>query len=230
MNGTPEPNRLAARPSRRFSLIISLSVIVAIIAWALTPFAIAHWFGWPDGPGTFGDSFGAVTALFTALAFAGLLYTAALQREELATTTRAFLADHERRRLESTLSALTSVRPSLKTFSVFLDSITGPRQNIKSEHVNRLRDEASLRSTLHGGLEEIESLALALNIQLYDDGLAYRLTGPFLTNLWARCELYINDFRQEWPTVCVEFEQLVERYRDRAKHQYEGSLRHAPVQ
>ena len=33
--------------------------------------------------GTFGDMFGAVNALFSGLAFAGLIYTAMMQREEL---------------------------------------------------------------------------------------------------------------------------------------------------
>jgi hypothetical protein len=38
----------------------------------------------PSGPGTFGDSFGAINALFSGLAFAGIIYTIMLQKKELA--------------------------------------------------------------------------------------------------------------------------------------------------
>lgn len=38
---------------------------------------------WPENPGTFGDMFGSINALFSGLAFAGIIYTILLQREEL---------------------------------------------------------------------------------------------------------------------------------------------------
>jgi hypothetical protein len=40
----------------------------------------------PEGSGTFGDMFGAVNALFSGLAFVGLIYTILLQREDLKLT------------------------------------------------------------------------------------------------------------------------------------------------
>ncbi|MGF6354051.1 hypothetical protein ABIE27_001961 [Paenibacillus sp. 4624] len=51
--------------------------------WALSGFFISLWFGKPDGGGTFGDMFGAINALFSGFAFAGLIYTIAVQRQEL---------------------------------------------------------------------------------------------------------------------------------------------------
>jgi hypothetical protein len=166
------------------------------------------------------DLFGSVNALFTGLAFVGLLYTIMQQQEQLNTMQRDILADHERRRLDATMQAIDTLHPRLKAFSHFLDGLTGHRQNIKAEHIDRLREDAALRSSIQEHLEQLETLALAINIGVYDDKVVFRLTGPFLPNLWARCEPYIRDFRHEWPTVCVEFEDLCKRYNDLAKSQY----------
>lgn len=61
-------------------LIISGICIVATIAYAL--WAQSH-FTKPEDAGTFGDSFGALTSLFTSLAFAGLIFTLFVQKREL---------------------------------------------------------------------------------------------------------------------------------------------------
>jgi len=65
------------KPSTKI-LYILWAVIVAI--WSLSGIALYHQ---PDR-GTFGDMFGAVNALFSGLAFATLIYTTWLQRDELA--------------------------------------------------------------------------------------------------------------------------------------------------
>lgn len=61
---------------------IALSVIGVITAWALT-FLLYFIINDSDERGQFGDMFGAVNALFSGLAFAGLIITLILQREEL---------------------------------------------------------------------------------------------------------------------------------------------------
>lgn len=58
---------------------------IAAFAAVLVAWAGLGWFASTQSdPGRFGDMFGAVNALFTGLAFAGLIYTIFLQREELA--------------------------------------------------------------------------------------------------------------------------------------------------
>lgn len=58
------------------ALIVAVQVGVALAVYGALP-------DWPTR-GQFGDVFGAVNALFSGLAFAGLIYTVFLQREELA--------------------------------------------------------------------------------------------------------------------------------------------------
>ena len=61
-------------------LIVLIMAVIVIYAssWALVDYFIDH-----NERGTFGDKFGAVNALFSGLAFAGLIFTIVLQRKEL---------------------------------------------------------------------------------------------------------------------------------------------------
>lgn len=63
----------------RLSRILFCAVVIVILLWAST-FWVVHWF---DKPDQIGDSFGIANALFSALAFAFLIYTSLLQTEEL---------------------------------------------------------------------------------------------------------------------------------------------------
>ncbi len=64
------------------SILIKLILLVVII-WGVSAILIMFFLSeWSDR-GTFGDLFGAVNALFSALAFAVLIYTIILQREEI---------------------------------------------------------------------------------------------------------------------------------------------------
>ncbi|GAA4899866.1 hypothetical protein GCM10023311_26570 [Flaviramulus aquimarinus] len=58
-------------------------IFLVVLIWALSAVLIMVFLSnWSDR-GTFGDLFGAVNALFSALAFAVLIYTIVLQRDEI---------------------------------------------------------------------------------------------------------------------------------------------------
>ena len=61
---------------------ILMAVILIVITGAYGRY-VYNSFGSFDKAGTFGDSFGALTSLFTALAFAGLIFTLFVQKREL---------------------------------------------------------------------------------------------------------------------------------------------------
>jgi len=63
---------------------VTLLLSFILVAWIATPFLVPMYIGiGPDGPGTFGDMFGATNALFSGFAFAGLIVAILLQKEEL---------------------------------------------------------------------------------------------------------------------------------------------------
>lgn len=61
---------------------ILLLLFVFLLFFASLGFVCTHWIDWQTR-GTFGDSFGALNALFSGLAFAGLIVTLIMQKEEL---------------------------------------------------------------------------------------------------------------------------------------------------
>lgn len=58
--------------------------VVILLLWAVTPIVVTHLLGKPVGSaGEFGDLFGSINGLFSGLAFAGIVFTILLQRQEL---------------------------------------------------------------------------------------------------------------------------------------------------
>ena len=62
---------------------IIIAIVGVIAMWGLSWWSINKFIDEPTNQGTFGDMFGAVNALFSGLAFAGLIATLLYQREEL---------------------------------------------------------------------------------------------------------------------------------------------------
>jgi hypothetical protein len=58
-------------------------IFLVVLIWALSAWLIMFFVSEWSERGTFGDLFGAVNALFSGLAFAVLIYTIILQREEI---------------------------------------------------------------------------------------------------------------------------------------------------
>ena len=65
--------------TRKVFILITLLVIIVTVSYGV----IVWCFILPGDRGVFGDMFGALTALFSGLAFAGIIFTILLQKEEL---------------------------------------------------------------------------------------------------------------------------------------------------
>lgn len=78
---------------------IAIIAIAIFLIWAGSAAAIYRWVG-DDDRGTFGDMFGAVNALFSGFAFAGLIYTIAVQRQELSLQREAIEMQTEELKLQ----------------------------------------------------------------------------------------------------------------------------------
>lgn len=66
-----------------FLTIVAYAALILYFTWPISEFSIAK-------SGTFGDSFGVVTSLFSGLAFAGIILTILLQRQELTESREIF--------------------------------------------------------------------------------------------------------------------------------------------
>ena len=76
---------------------IAPAVLAGVIVglWLLTPFLVQVFFDKLDERGQFGDLFGSVNALFSGLAFAGLIFAILLQRQELALQRQELILQRE---------------------------------------------------------------------------------------------------------------------------------------
>lgn len=84
---------------------IVLAGVSVVALWGLSWLMISLW-DVPDQAGTFGDMFGAINALFSGLAFAGLIITILLQREDISIQRKLL----EEQKEEITLGRLESER------------------------------------------------------------------------------------------------------------------------
>lgn len=64
-------------------LVMAAMFLLVVVLWFSSWLIITHFIKDPTNQGTFGDTFGAVNALFSGLAFAGLIATLLYQKEEL---------------------------------------------------------------------------------------------------------------------------------------------------
>jgi len=78
-----ETHKMEAPRKSRFWILVGLCVFAGLL-WAANWYFVVDHFHDDTKQGQFGDMFGAVNALFTALAFAGLIYTVLLQSDQLA--------------------------------------------------------------------------------------------------------------------------------------------------
>lgn len=93
-------------------IIIVLALFLANLCLIFLPFS-------KEAKGTFGDQFGAVNALFSGLAFAGLIYTIILQRHDLKLQRRDL--HYQRRELELNRKELMLNRKELELTRIELE-------------------------------------------------------------------------------------------------------------
>lgn len=101
---TDDNGRAPESHVKKVILIGFLSVVTVVIAYA----GVLVWLTWPVSElsigtsGTFGDSFGALNAMFTGLGFMGLLVTILLQREDLKITRKGLSETRQEIKTQST--------------------------------------------------------------------------------------------------------------------------------
>ena len=68
---------------KTYKILIPLIVILVLLMWIGSAVFAFYWYGKPDNPGIWGDTFGAINALFSGLALAGVAYAIVLQQKEI---------------------------------------------------------------------------------------------------------------------------------------------------
>jgi hypothetical protein len=170
--------------ARPYALVAGISVVcIVAIQVAIAYFAYKFLPDWPTR-GQFGDVFGAANSLFSGLAFAGLIYTVLLQREELALQRKEL--ELTRQELKRSAQAQEQAEVALRAQadaaarSARLSTATSLLAHYRSE----LRDFRGIalpaqdpRRVRMGELAQREQALLAVMDRMYDELTAARREG-----------------------------------------------------
>ena len=120
--------------SKKVSWFPRLILLGIIILWLANMIFAIYYFPKPEHIGQFGDTFGAINALFAGLAFAGVIWAIVLQREELGL---------QRKELELTRAELKGQKEQLQA-----QDRTLQKQNFESSFFQLLRFHSEIVNSM----------------------------------------------------------------------------------
>ena len=120
------------------SLVLFYAIFLVIVSWPINDFSI-------DKAGLFGDSFGVLNSLFSGLAFAGIIVTVLLQKEELKLQrkelARSSLAQDRTARLMALTELLANYKSNIKINSGTLNDMVGALTQEQLTSINQETDK-----------------------------------------------------------------------------------------
>lgn len=125
---------------------IMLMFFIVVAMWATSWYLIPKWYNRAAlEAGTFGDMFGAVNALFSGLAFAGLIYTISVQREELKEQRKAIGMQTNELELQRQAIEMQTKELSLQTKAIEMQITELENQKLEMVRTaNELEDQKKL--------------------------------------------------------------------------------------
>ncbi|GKS15082.1 hypothetical protein YDYSY3_60820 [Paenibacillus chitinolyticus] len=180
----------------RFGLLMAIPILL----WLLTGlFTIVSYLEVPDSPGTFGDMFGSVNALFSGMALAGIVYTIFIQKKE-------FQLQREELKLQRKESKLTREVFIIQRFeTTFFNLINLHHDIVKSlsikipvpenHHFTRLTDKQERRE--FDGRYVFEKIATDINsMHKKPENLQDTLNLIFRDNYYVLLAQYLRNLRR----------------------------------
>jgi hypothetical protein len=158
------------------SIVLAVGFYTAFIIWSVWPISMGNL----DKAGAFGDSFGFLTSLFSGLAFAGIIITISLQRDELTL---------QRKELELTREELKLTRGELST-----QNETSKLQAFENTFFQMLRAHNEL----------LESIDLSKTTGVFSKGGGYeRITKgrDCFSYFYTDLEEYYSEINREKPSI-----------------------------
>ncbi len=133
-------------------LLVGLyALFLTVVSWPISSFSI-------DRAGLFGDSFGVLNSLFSGLAFAGIIITILLQKEELKLQRLELARSSSAQELSARLTALSELLSNYKSgIAVNADTLNKMHGSITNDEKIRInleiKDLASKRDAVLAELE-----------------------------------------------------------------------------
>lgn len=147
------------------TLVILTFISYGSLVWFLTPdFNVKS----IEKLGVFGDSFGVLTSFFSGLAFAGMIVTILLQRDELRLQREELKRNSEAQETQAKLAALTALlseyKSQAKIFELALEDGTMEIENLSETGLQNAMSKYYEKQ--HAVVREIEKLLMLSGINL----------------------------------------------------------------
>ncbi len=149
---------------RKFKVLIILA-LCAVLIQLIYGFALFYMIGTEIGRGTFGDMFGAISAFFTGVTLAGLIYTIHQQQKDLIAaqeaTNRAIIAQEKSAEALKQQAETLHRTATLNAYSIMISSYNHLIQEMKGFDItNKYKQEREkYLEKLKKALNEMESVA-----------------------------------------------------------------------
>lgn len=142
---------------KKYIAIIALGIF---LIWAGSAVAIYKWVG-HDDRGTFGDMFGAVNALFSGFAFAGLIYTISVQRQELQTQSKSIDMQTDEMKIQVSAIKMQTEELSLQREAIQMqtEELALQRKAIEMQTIETARSADQLE-----GQKNLSNLQTAMSV------------------------------------------------------------------
>lgn len=139
---------------------------------------------------------GGIGSLANALAVCILIWQARIM-------TRAFKADHERRRKQSTIEYVNVIRERYRPINNSLANKFGGNHVINLSEIG-----PSDKSDIIELLSVVEHLAVGVNVKVYDIEVIEKMAGTYFLRMYRRLEPYIVNARNNNKKAYTEFESM----------------------
>ncbi|WP_411734902.1 hypothetical protein [Paenibacillus sp. M2] len=146
---------------------IALIALGIFLIWAGSAVAIYKWVG-HDDRGTFGDMFGAVNALFSGFAFAGLIYTIAVQRQELQTQSKSIDMQTDEMKIQVSAIKMQTEELSLQREAIQMQTeelgLQRKAIEMQTEEIKMQREETARSADQLEGQKNLLNLQTAMSV------------------------------------------------------------------
>lgn len=124
---------------------------------------------------------------------------------------QTFKADHERRKKQATIEYVGQI---LRDARFKIDARFRSR-SLTTEELSKLMDTPQAYAEWRNALGVFEHLAVGINTGVYDKDILYRMSGSYLTELFAIVKPYVELKREKYPLAYTEFESLAKEFEER---------------
>lgn len=159
-----------------------------------------------------------ITNLFLAVGVIIAVFQLIQMKKSNLLQTQSMMADHERRKKQSTLEFYTNIYPHLSELRTKITDTFGSEYITPND--SRYANDINIQKTVYEYLVIIERFAVGVNTGIYDIGIFVNTSGKVVSDMYKKLSPIINEMRltQNYPEMFSDFEKMskeVEKIRNR---------------